>query len=204
MGTGCETRMHRRASPVAAMSEADRERWEARYRRGSHGDGDPPRWLDELDAELPRSGRALDVAAGTGRLALWLARRGLETTAVDVSTEALRQAHRAAEAAGLPLATLELDLEKDALPPGPFAAIGCFFYLQRDLFPAAQERLRPGGCLICELPTRRNLERHARPGPRYLLEPGELLSLVAPLELVYYREGWIGDRAIARVVARAG
>lgn len=186
------------------MAEADRERWDRRYRTGSHTALEPPGWLAELDDELPWSGRALDVAAGAGRLALWLAERGLDTTAVDVSREAIDLCTANAEAADLSLSTLILDLEREALPSGPFALITCFYYLQRELFPVLRERLAPGGCLVCELPTRRNLERHAKPGSRFLLETNELLELVAPLELVYYREGWVEDRAVARAVARSG
>ena len=36
------------------MAEADRERWDGRYRAGSHTELSPPAWLDELDPELPR------------------------------------------------------------------------------------------------------------------------------------------------------
>jgi SAM-dependent methyltransferase len=186
------------------MAEADRERWDRRYRAGSHAALEAPGWLAEIDDELPRSGRALDVATGAGRVAVWLAERGLDTTAVDISREAVDLCRANAETAGSSLSTLILDLERGALPKGPFALITCFFYLQRELFPALRERLAPGGCLVCELPTRRNLERHAKPGSRFLLEANELLELVAPLELVYYREGWVEDRALARAVARSG
>ncbi|MEE9278591.1 MAG: class I SAM-dependent methyltransferase [Myxococcota bacterium] len=186
------------------MAEAEGERWDGRYRAGCHAERVPPAWLDELDPELPRSGRALDVAAGAGRVALWLARRGLDTTALDVSGEALRLCRANAASAGLSLSTLELDLENESLPAGPFDLISCFFYLQRDLFPALRERLAPGGCLVCELPTRRNLERHAKPGRRFLVETNELLALAAPLEVVYYREGWSDDHCVARLLARSG
>ncbi len=186
------------------MTEADRERWDRRYRSGSHGGTEVPAWLTAVDQELPRTGRALDVATGSGRMALWLARRGLETTAVDLSGEAIRLCRSNARAEGLEFTTCVLDLESEALPNGPFLLISCFFYLQRDLFPQLRQRLGPGGCLVAELPTRRNLERHPKPGPRFLLEANELLELVAPLEVVYYREGWIDDHAVAQVAARSG
>lgn len=185
------------------MAEADRERWDRRYRAGSHGGTEVPAWLGAVDRELPRTGRALDVATGSGRMALWLARRGLETTAVDVSGEAIRLCRSNALAEGLELSASVLDLESEVLPNGPFSLISCFFYLQRDLFPELRQRLAPGGCFVAELPTRRNLERHSKPGPRFLLETNELLELVAPLEVVYYREGWSRDHAVAQVVARS-
>lgn len=184
------------------MAEQDRERWDRTWREASDTEAGPPTWLVDLDAELPRAGRALDVASGAGRLALHWAARGLETLAVDISVEGLRRAHADAARAGLTLQTRALDLEWQALPDGPFAAISCFHYLQRDLFPKLVERLAPGGVLVCEIATVRNLERQAKPSRRFLLESNELLRLCAPLEVVYYREGWQEDRCDARILAR--
>ncbi len=184
------------------MASEDRERWDRRFREGSHTSQGAPVWLEKLGDELPRKGRALDVASGAGRVACWLAQRGLQATAVDVSPEGLKLTRELARAQGLELETLELDLEQSPLPSGPFALVSCFAYLQRDLFPRMRERLELGGVLVCELSTLRNLERHPRPGARFLLESNELLTLCAPLEIVYYREGWIDDRSLARLVAR--
>jgi tellurite methyltransferase len=183
------------------VAEGDRERWDATYCAGGHADPPPPEWLAAFDAELPRTGRALDVASGTGRLARFWAARGLATLAVDVSPEGLRIAREAAAAAGLALDTRALDLEREPLPDGPFAAISCFHYLQRDLFPALAARLAPGGVLACEIATLRNLERNPKPSARFLLQPNELLALCRPLEVVFYAEGWQDDRALARLLA---
>ncbi len=182
------------------MGEGDRERWDARYREGSHRDAAAPAWLEAL--ALPRSGRALDVAAGAGRAALWLAARGLDTLAVDVSPAGLELAERRARDAGLSLRTQAIDLEHEALPGGPFDVISCFHYLQRDLFPQLIERLAPGGWLCCEIATERNLERHARPSRRFLLAEGELEQLCAGLEIAHADEDWHDDRHVARIVAR--
>ncbi|MFI5317904.1 MAG: class I SAM-dependent methyltransferase [Myxococcota bacterium] len=184
------------------MAEGDRARWDATHSAGAHGAGSAPDWLAEFDAELPRAGRALDVASGSGRLALFWAARGLESVAVDLSPVALRLAREAAARAGVALETRELDLEREPLPDGPLAAISCFHYLQRDLFPPLRARLTPGGVLVCEIATVRNLERHASPGARFLLEPNELRALCAGLALVGYSEEWRGDRFLARAIAR--
>jgi SAM-dependent methyltransferase len=50
----------------------------------------PNRFVEEVAADLP-PGRALDVAAGEGRNALWLVERGWKATAVDFSTVALER-----------------------------------------------------------------------------------------------------------------
>lgn len=185
------------------MAEQDREKWDQRYSRGEHVQGQAPSWLRELDGELPNEGSALDVAAGAGRISVWLARRGLAVTAVDVSPVGLALARETARDEGVRIDTVVRDLEREALPEGPFQIVACFHYRQRDLFPSIRSRLAPGGFVIAELATIRNLERNAKPSRRWLAEPNELLRGLEGLELVYYREGWLGGMHRARLVARS-
>jgi SAM-dependent methyltransferase len=185
------------------MSVEDRILWDRRWRQGTHGSKDMSPFLTSLDALLPRTGSALDVAGGRGWNALWLARRGLAVTLVDVSPVALALARERAEAEGLPLTTLERDLGEAPLPPGPFALVTCFHFLRRPLFPDMAAVLAPGGLLVVEIATRRNLERHASPSERFLVEEGELPGLVVGLEVLSHDEDWRpSGRHEARLVAR--
>jgi tellurite methyltransferase len=185
------------------MSESDRQRWDAIYRERGPVLAPPSTLLTELDALLPRTGRALDLAGGSGRHALWLAGRGLETTLADISPAALDLARNAADAAGLRLHTLEIDLEESPLPPGPWDVVVSFHYLQRSLFGALPDLLAPGGLLVFVQPTRTNLQRHDRPPERFLLEDGELPRLVTGLDVLRLDEGWLAEgRHEARLVAR--
>jgi SAM-dependent methyltransferase len=171
------------------MAAGDRERWNARYREEERAEA-PSRFVVDLDAWLPQAGRALDVAGGPGRHALWLARRGLDVTLADVSDVALARAAEAARAEGLALRTVRADLEGGALPAGPWDVVLCTYFLHRPLYAAFAAALAPGGLLAVAHPTRTNLERHARPGPEHVLEDGELPALVRGLELLQYDEGW--------------
>jgi 2-polyprenyl-3-methyl-5-hydroxy-6-metoxy-1,4-benzoquinol methylase len=181
----------------------DRERWNERYRAGDGPSSAPSPFVLGLDALLPRRGRALDVAGGEGRHALWLARRGLDATLADVSDVAVERAAAAARAEGLPLRTLLVDLTSSPLPAGPWDVILCTYFLHRPLYAAFAAALAPGGLLAAAHATRSNLERHARPGPDHLLEDGELPGLVRGLELLRSEEGWLeSGRHEARVVAR--
>jgi SAM-dependent methyltransferase len=184
------------------VAEGDRERWNARY--AEEVEPRPPSaFLLSLDALLPRRGRALDVAGGPGRNALWLARGGLEVTLADVSDVALERAARAAAAEGLPLATVRLDLEEGPPPAGPWDLVVCTYFLHRPLLAALPATLAPGGLLVVAHATRTNLTRHPRPGPDHVLEDGELPRLVRGLELVRAEEGWLeAGRHEARIVAR--
>jgi len=184
------------------VTEGDRDRWNARY--AEKADRTPPLpFLEELDDLLPRRGRALDVAGGAGRNALWLARRGLEVTLADVSDVALGQAAATARAEGLRLSTVQVDLETSPLPAGPWNLVLCTYFLHRPLFATFPAVLAPGGLLVIAHATRRNLERHLRPGPDHLLEDGELPGLVRGLDTLRFQEGWAeSGRHEARLVAR--
>jgi tellurite methyltransferase len=190
------------------MSHDDREKWNARYRENSpYAREEPSAFLRSLDDLLPRAGEALDVAGGAGRNAVWLARRGLSVTLVDISAEALALARSQATRAGVALELAELDLESEPLPPGPFDLILCFNFLRRELFPTFPERLTPGGLLVYLQPTHSNLQRHPRPPASFLLEDGEIPTLLHGLDIVRYEEGWFGEeeddpRHEARLVAR--
>src|SRR5436190_1959205 len=61
----------------------------------------------------------------------------------------------------------------------------------------------PGGMLFYVQPTRKNLERHASPSERFLLEDGALPGLVWGLEILHYEEGWSNEgRHEARLLAQ--
>lgn len=68
--------------------------WDDRYtERELVWSVEPSVWVEQLTADLP-PGRALDLASGEGRNALWLAERGWDVTAVDFSSVALDRARR--------------------------------------------------------------------------------------------------------------
>ena len=186
------------------MSETDRIKWDARYRKT---DVEPPKpstfLLDNAD-HLPCSGRCLDVAGGAGRNGLWLAARGLDVTIADISAEGLKLAQTRAAAAGFSIATAQLDLEDEPLPAGPWDVVFSMLYLQRDLYAKMAAVLAPGGTLLAMQPTLTNLERHAKPPAPFLLRPGELATLLpSSLEVLLLTEQWSAQgQHQARVVAR--
>lgn len=186
------------------MSKADFERWQARYARaGSSEPVDP--FLIEIEELLPTRGKALDVAGGAGRHAIFLARRGLDVTLADISPLGLELAQRRARAAGVAITTLALDFEQASLPAGPFGLILCTSYLPaRRLWEEMVNRLDPEGRLVFVQPTITNLQRHSHPGRRVLIEPGQLETMVASLGLkpIRIEEGWdASGRHTARLLA---
>ena len=147
---------------------------------------------------MPRSGSALDLAAGDGRLARWAAERGLDVTALDISAVGLARIDHPR------VTVVQQDLALDpTLPEGAFALITLFHYRQDSLWPAMRGALAPGAILLAEVATVTNLERHAHPSRRWLAEPGELERLAVDLEVVHYDEAWREAQHTARLVARS-
>ena len=185
------------------MSDDDRIKWDRMWRERDMLTDRPNPFLLGLLDRLPRAGSALDVAGGAGRHAVPLARHGLDVTVVDVSPVGLAAAREAAAGEGLTLNTSALDLDREALPAGPWDVIANLHFLDRALFATLPGLLAPGGHLLFAHPTRTNLERNARPGPRFLLEDGELPDLVRGLEVLHYAEGWTAwGRYEAHLLAR--
>src|SRR5438132_12815279 len=94
--------------------------------------------------------RALDVAMGRGRHALPLARAGFRVFGVDVTLDAVRDAVAAAAAERLRVHAWCADLTQHPLPAARFDLIVVSRYLQRDLFPALQSAIAPGGVVLYE------------------------------------------------------
>ena len=186
---------------MSTSHAGDRAYWNQRYTEAPWTE-EPSSWLTKNADILLQSGRALDIAGGPGRNALWLAALGWEVTVVDVSNVALKLATDRARELDLLLTTTLGDLSIDPLPVGPWDLVMVFHYLDKDLLRRIESVLRHGGVLVGALATATNLERNDRPPLPYLLDDGELPSLLGDLEMLEYEEGWLDDRHDARFVAR--
>jgi SAM-dependent methyltransferase len=163
----------------------------------AHTHTEPSPWLARWADSIPAGGRVLDVAAGRGRHARWLAARGHPVDAVDSDADALSALDGCDR-----VHTLRADLENGPwpYPEGAFAGVIVANYLHRPLFPHLLAALGPGGALIYETFALGN-ERFGRPSnPDFLLRPGELLEVVGPrLRVVAYEDVYIDDPKPARV-----
>jgi SAM-dependent methyltransferase len=166
---------------------------------------EPSEWLTGHRHLLPATGHALDLASGSGRNAIWLAEQGFQTLAVDRNATALDALTEEAALRGLSLRTHVVDLEYGGpfLEPDSFDLIVVVHYLHRPLFPGLVRALRPGGVLVYETFTRAQAARGKPTNPAFLLEPGELLTLVRPLQVLTSREGEFAGKMVASVVATA-
>ncbi|WP_251343866.1 class I SAM-dependent methyltransferase [Haloplanus halophilus] len=169
----------------------DRERWNEKYSTDEEFDlpDDPIPALERRVDELP-TGRALDVATGTGRNARFLAAEGYAVDAVDVSDEALDRAARAAEAAGVEGVTwIRSDVADFEFEAGTYDVITVSFFAALDLLPDIKEALAPGGVLIYEHHLRSSDDVDVGPSSdRYKFRSNDLLRAALDLTVLEYRE----------------
>jgi tellurite methyltransferase len=159
-------------------------------------------WVRRLARGFGARPRALDVAGGRGRHTLTLAEAGFRVTNVDADFEALRATSKMAAAAGLQVAALCADLTTMPLPVAAFDTIVVTRYLERPLFRQLRAALAPGGVLLYETFTERQLAHGRGPrSPRHLLKPGELRMLTLGMEVLFDEEV-TEPEAVARIAAR--
>lgn len=177
-------------------------RWDCRYITGN-APSEPSELLVETTKLFATRARVLDLACGAGRNALFLASLGHSVVGVDRSLAGLQQGEEAARAKGLEISWVCADLERFPLPARAFDAILCFYYRDANWYPRLRLALRPGGMIIYESYTREQLSLGEGPrNPAHLLAPEELLAAFGDWQVIFYREGSVGSRALAQLVAR--
>lgn len=186
-------------------SEQDRLFWNKRYDTETYILGkEPVEFLKEHINILP-GGKALDIAMGEGRNAVFLAKNGFEVDGCDVSEIAVKKTLELAKENNVRVNAFVADLEIYKLPKDAYDVVACFYYLQRSLIPQIKEALKPGGMVIYETYTIENCERGFE-GPKnrdYLLKTNELLDLFKDLTIIYYKELVLDDKkAVASLIAR--
>jgi len=192
------------------MNLERRAKWEERHREATPGDPEPS--VTEMLPLLPR-GTALDIAAGTGRNAIALARAGWRVVAADFSLMGMRVLTEVARRENLAISPVVADLE-DSFPfrSNSFDVILNVSYLDRALVPLLKDALRPQGALLFDtflIDEADEAEHGHLRNNRFTLEHYELRALLSDLELVRYREGLVvypnGKRAWrATALARRG
>lgn len=172
----------------------DQTRWDERYAGEEYALGvEPAAFLKENIGKLG-TGRALDIAAGEGRNAVFLAQQGFTVDAVDISPVGLRKAEALAEKRGVEITTIAANLEDYELGVARYELVVNFYYLQRDLSPKIKRALKPGGLVVFET---YNIN-HKGMSRDYLLEMGELKEMFAGYEILHYFE----EGAVSSLIAR--
>lgn len=184
--------------------------WDERFRDCEYPQNpDPSPVLDQYLSDIPDR-RALDVATGTGRNAVFLADEGYEVDAVDKSREGLRITRENAAERGVEtrLNLIQTNIPTHGFPADTYDLITVSFYRVVDRFPDLKEALHDGGYLFVEHHLRSDEATPSGPSDdRYRFEANELLQACLDLTVLHYDAGveeQSGDarRATARILAR--
>jgi len=181
------------------VSDADRERWDERYAGVTGVEPAPPEPLRGREDLLPKAGRALDVACGSGGTAVWLAQHRLAVDAVDVSPTALAAGETLASRCGVQVRWRAHDLD-DGLPEGyrgPYDLVVCQRFRAPALYAAVADAVAPGGLLAITV-----LSAVGTGDGPYRAAPGELPAAFAGLEPLAHAEGDGLASLLARRVPR--
>lgn len=173
------------------MSTDDQIRWDKQHLNSP--DAQLPsaflRAIVESDAWPLLRGKALDVACGKGRNAIYLAQRGFAVTALDISMVALEEGRWRAQQHEVQIDWQQCDLERRALVSGDFDLVIDFDYLQRSLLQPIQQAVKPGGHVIFETYLIDQAAIGHPKNPDYLLQHNELLDCFRGFRVLSYHEG---------------
>lgn len=157
--------------------------WNDRYRAREELVSDPSPLLIDA-AALIAPGRALDLACGAGRNAIWLARNGWNVTAVDGAPEALRIVQELEPK--IDVQTLDLETTPLPFPDDFFDLVAILYFLHRPLFAEAQRVVRRGGIFVTAV-------RTSGINPQFCVREGELRSFFHGWEILRDEEDNVAE-----------
>ena len=196
-------------------SESMKTRWNERYDRDMYIYGkEPAAFLKQKIGGL-KKGKALVLAMGEGRNAVYLAQNGFDVTGVDISDVAIEKCNKLAEERNTTVNAVVADLTDYDMGEAQFDLITKFYYYEPSIFPQIIDALKPGGMFILEQFSMDHLRYRETSsfGPRnpdYLIKPNELLEHFKSLRILYYEDTVVeldegmhkGTAAVIRLIAQ--
>jgi SAM-dependent methyltransferase len=188
--------------------KADQKRWDQRFGKKDFAFGKEPNPFLKKHIRLFPKGRALDIASGEGRNAVFLAQNGFEVDAADISERGLKKAQALARKKGVEIQPFLVDLDQYRIEKERYDLIADFYFLKRRLIPRIKKGLKKGGKVIFEtyLLEHRTLGTGGPRQTKYFLKPNELLRLFKGFRILFYREGIFREggkrKAVASLIAQ--
>jgi len=181
--------------PVTLLAEMgplspSQKRWDKRYNGEHYVYGVAPvTFLKEQIKKIPR-GKALCLAAGEGRNAVYLAQQGFEVVAVDISPKGLEKGRKLAQKLGVEIKTVVADLRKYDMGRAQYDLITDFYYYDPALFGRIMTALKPGGFFVFQNFSidQPNTNRFGPRNPAYLVKPNEILNYFDQYRIRYYED----------------
>ena len=192
---------------VVSASEEDKKKWNKRYNTKEYIYGKEPIKFLKDNINILARGKALVLAMGEGRNAIFLAENGFDVDGCDISEVAVEKSKLLAARSNVQLNAFVADLEKYKIPTNKYDLITCIYYTQKNLIPQIKNGLKKGGMVLFETYTIDQLKYgadvHGPKNPAYLLKHNELLDFFRDFHILYYREGEIApDKSVASLIAQ--
>jgi tellurite methyltransferase len=188
---------------MEANMKSDQKRWDERFKGKEFTFGkDPNPFLKKHIRLLPK-GKALDIATGEGRNAVFLAQQGFDVDAVDISGIGLKKARKLSGEIGVKINTIYADLNTYQIQKEKYDLIANFYFLSRTLIPKIKRGLKKGGRIIFEtyILGHRTISTEGPKDQKYYLKPNELLRLFKDFRILFYREGVFKEGGRKKAVA---
>jgi tellurite methyltransferase len=166
-------------------------KWDQRYNKRSYVYGRlPAKFLAENFDFLIGFPTVLDMGMGEGRNAVFLAQKGHQVTGIDISSVAIKKARRLAKDKGVKIKTIVGEMDKYKISDAAYDSIICFYFVNRELNQKIQNWLKPGGILIYEAHTTKQLSKSKAKNAKisYYLKPQELLRMFPKMTILKYEE----------------
>ncbi len=157
--------------------KSDQQKWNSRYKENT-GALTPSKIVKQFGKLIQPSGRALDLACGNGRNSLFLAKKGFEVDAVDISDVAINRLQKKHNPSIKASCT---DLDIWTIPQNRYDLILNIRFLDRRLFSQITAGLKPGGLLIFQ-------SFIGKKETRYCLNKNELRHAFLSLDIIFHEE----------------
>ena len=190
-----------------AKLKSDQKRWDKRFKGKEFAFGKEANPFLKRQISLLPKGKALDIATGEGKNAVFLALYGFDVEAVDISEMGLKKARKLAKEMGVKIHTFLADLDTYQIEKERYDLIANFYFLNRSLITKIKKGLKKGGRVIFETYTleQRTLGTGGPKHSKYFLKPNELLQHFKDFRILLYREGIFKEggrrKAIASLIA---
>ena len=193
---------------MTPRSPSPKEKWESRYRAdGFEPNREPVPFLVQAVGEL-KPGRALCLAAGAGRNAVYLAEKGWAVTAVDISPAGLGWCRRLAGERGVEIETVAADLLSFDFGLEEWDLVTNLYFHEPALFPSVRAALKSGGHFLFQTYAKAQAKFGWGPSnPGHLVEPQELRHAFSGWDLLHFCEAENEDEsgrreAVVQLLAR--
>ena len=171
--------------------------WDKAYEPYEYFEGKEPTDFLRNNINLLPGGKALVLAMGEGRNAVFLAEQGYDVEGWDISKIAVERAYKLADERGVRITAFQADLRDMKLKQEEYDLVTCIGYLQLDLIPRMKAAVKSGGMVV--------MYAHIMWGDTTYLAKGELLSLFRDIgmKVILYREMPLNNKeTIAAIIAQ--